>query len=85
MPTYITTEENAKNQEQTKTAHFAQNFAVLNLKKGSEMKKSGMEKLIPVQEIQVDPCGNGWGKKALRHSCTFTFSRILIQITLILN
>ena len=68
MPTYITTEENAKNQEQTKTARFAQNFVVLNLKKGSEMKKSGMEKLIPVQEIQVDPCGNGWGKKALRQT-----------------
>jgi hypothetical protein len=68
MPTYITTEENAKNQEPTQNAHIAQNFAVLNMKKGSEMKKSGMEKLIPVQEIQVDPCGNGWGKKALRQT-----------------
>ena len=66
MPTYITTEENAKNQKQTKIVHFAQNFVVLKMKKGSEMKKSGMEKLIPVQEIQVDPCGNGWGKLILR-------------------
>ena len=68
MPTYITTEENEKNQKQTKIAHFAQNFAKLNQKKGSEMKKSGMEKLIPVQEIQVDPCGNGWEKKVLRQT-----------------
>ena len=39
MPTYITTEENAKNQEPTQNAHFAQNFAVLKLKKGLKIKK----------------------------------------------
>ena len=66
MPTSITIEADKKNQEPTQNAHFAQNFAVLNLKKGSEIKKSGMEKLIPVQEIQVDPYGNGWGKLTLR-------------------
>ena len=68
MPTYITTEENAKNQEQTKNAPFAQDSNELNLKIGSEIKKSGMERLIPVQEIQVDPCGNGWEKTALRQT-----------------
>ena len=62
MPTYITTEANAKNQEPTQNAHFALDSDELNLLKGSKTKKSGMAKLIPVQEIQVDPCGNGWGK-----------------------
>ena len=74
MPTYITTEENAKNQEPTQNAHFAQDSDELNLIKGSKTKKSGMAKLIPVQEIQVDPCGNGWGKLTLRQqSCIYTF------------
>ena len=27
-----------------------------------------MEKLIPAQEIQVDPCGNGWEKATLRQT-----------------
>ena len=27
-----------------------------------------MEKLIPVQEIQVDPCGNGWEKSTQRQT-----------------
>ena len=65
-PTYITTEANAKNQEPTQNAHFAQDSDELNLKKGSKTKKSGMAKLILVQEIQVDPCGNGWGELTLR-------------------
>ena len=86
MPTYITTEENAKNQKPTQNAHFAQNFAVLNLKKGSEIKKSGMEKLIPVQEIQVDPCGNGWEKSTLRQTVPHLhYLEFLSQMTMILN
>ena len=68
MPTYITTEANAKNQEQTQSVHFAQDSDELNLLKGSKTKKSGMAKLIPVQEIQVDPCGNGWEKRTLRQT-----------------
>ena len=73
-PTYTTTEANAKNQEPTQNAHFAQDSDELNLKKGSKTKKSGMAKLIPVQEIQVDPCGNGWGELTLRQqSCIYTF------------
>ena len=68
MPTYITTKENAKNQELTKSAHFAQVSDELNLQIGLETKKSSMGKLIPVQEIQVDPCGNGWGKLTLRQT-----------------
>ena len=63
MPIFITTKANAKNQKPTKIAHFAQDFDELNLKKGSKTKKSGTAKLIPVQEIQVDPCGNGWEKQ----------------------
>ena len=65
-PTYITTVADAKNQEPTQNAHFAQDSDELNLLIGSKIKKSGMEKLIPVQEIQVDPYGNGWGKLTLR-------------------
>ena len=68
MPTYITTKENAKNQELTKSAHFAQDSDELNLQIGLETKKSSMGKLIPVQEIQVDPCGNGWEKLTLRQT-----------------
>ena len=68
MPTYTTTEANAKNQEQTQSVHFAQDSDELNLLKGSKTKKSGMAKLIPVQEIQVDPCGNGWEKRTLRQT-----------------
>ena len=68
MPTFITTNAKAKNQEPTQNAHIAQDSDELNLIKGSKTKKSSMAKLIPVQEIQVDPCGNGWGKKALRQT-----------------
>ena len=46
MPTYFTTE--AKNQEPTENAHFAQDSDKLNLQIGSETKKSDMGKLIPV-------------------------------------
>ena len=60
MPTYTTTEADAKNQEPTQSVHFAHISDKLNLQIGSKTKKSGMAKLIPVQEIQVDPCGNGW-------------------------
>ena len=73
-PTYITTEANAKNQEPTLNAHIAQDSDELNLKKGSKTKKSGMAKPIPVQEILVDPYGNGWGKLTLRQqSCIYAF------------
>ena len=70
MPTSITIEADKKNQEPTQNAHFALDSDELNLLKGSKTKKSGMAKLIPVQEIQVDPCGNGWGKLTLRQTVT---------------
>ena len=63
MPIFITTEADAKNQEPTENAHFVQDSEDLNSQIGSKTKKSSMEKLIPVQEIQVDPCGNGEQKK----------------------
>ena len=44
VPTYITTEANAKNQEPTQSAHFAQDSDALNI----ERKKLGMGILIPV-------------------------------------
>ena len=59
MDTNTTNTGEAKNQAPTKNAHFAQNFEDLNFQKGSKTKKSSMEKLIPVQEIRADPCGNG--------------------------
>ena len=65
-PTYTTTEANGKNQEPTQSVHFAQDSDELNSQIGSKTKKSSMAKLIPVQEIQVDPYGNGWGKLTLR-------------------
>ena len=68
MPIYITIEADAKNQEPTENAHFAQDSDELNLQIGLETKKSSMGKLIPVQEIQVDPCGNGWEKLTLRQT-----------------
>jgi hypothetical protein len=46
MPTYFTTE--AKNQEPTENAHFAQDSDKLDLQIGSKTKKSDMGKLIPV-------------------------------------
>ena len=75
MPIFITIEADAKNQEPTENAHFAQDSEDLNSQIGSKTKKScSMEKLIPVQEIQVDPCGNGQGKLTLRHkSCIYDF------------
>ena len=48
MPTYTTTEANAKNQEPTQSVHFAQDSDELNMIKGSKTKKSGMGKVIPV-------------------------------------
>ena len=66
IPTSITIEADKKNQEPTQNAHIAQDSDELNLIKGSKTKKSSMAKLIPVQEIQVDPCGNGWEKLTLR-------------------
>ena len=85
-PTYITTEANAKNQEQTKNAPFAQDSDELNLIIGSKTKKLSMAKLIPVQEIQVDPYGNGWEKSTLRQTIPHLhFLEFLIQMTLILN
>ena len=68
MPTSITIEADKKNQEPTQNAHFAQVSDELNLKIELKTKKSGMAKLIPVQEIQVDPCGNGWEKRTLRQT-----------------
>ena len=86
MPTYITTKANAKNQEQTENAHFAQDSDELNWQIGLKTKKLSMAKLIPVQEIQVDPCGNGWEKIALRQTIPHLhFLEFLIQMTLILN
>ena len=46
MPTYFTTE--AKNQEPTENAHFAQDSDELNWQIGLKTKKSDMGKLIPV-------------------------------------
>ena len=46
MPTYITSEADARNQEPTKSALIAQVSDELNLQKG--IKKSDMGKLIPV-------------------------------------
>ena len=63
MPTFITTEANAQNQEPTKSAHIAQNSGKLNQVKTM---KSDMGKLISVQKIQVDPCGSGWEKMIQR-------------------
>ena len=86
MPTYITTEANAKNQEPTQNAHFALDSDELNLLIGSKTKKSGMAKLIPVQEIQVDPCGNGWEKSKLRQRVPHLHClEFLTQMTMILN
>ena len=48
MPTSITTEANAKNQEPAQNVHIAQDSDKLNLIKGSKTKKSFMGKLIPV-------------------------------------
>jgi hypothetical protein len=48
IPTFITTEANAKNQEPTQNVHIAQYFDVLNLQKGLKTKESFMGKLIPV-------------------------------------
>ena len=68
MPIFITIEADAKNQEPTENAHFAQDSEDSNLQIGSKTKKSSMEKQIPVQEIQADPCGNGWEKSTLRQT-----------------
>ena len=64
--TYTNTIQTAKNQVPARDAHFAQNSKELEFHGKIKTKKLGMEKLIPVQEIQVDPCGNGLGKKTLR-------------------
>ena len=45
MPTYFTTD--AKNQEPTENAHFAQDSEDLNSQIGSQTKESDMGKLIP--------------------------------------
>ena len=58
MPTSITTDANAQNQEPTKSAHIAQHSDELKL--GLKTIKSGIGTLISVQKIQVDPCGSGW-------------------------
>ena len=64
MPTFITTEANAQNQEPTKSAHIAQNSGKLNQVKTM---KSDMGKLISVQKVQVD------GKKeSICNRLTFT-------------
>ena len=68
MPTSITIEADKKNQEPTQNAHIAQVSDELNLQIESKTKKSGIEKLIFVQEIQVDPCGNGWETATLRQT-----------------
>ena len=86
MPIFITIEADAKNQEPTENVHFAQDSEDLNLQIGSKTKKSSMEKLIPVQEIQVDPCGNGWEKSILRQTVAHLhFLEFLTQMTMILN
>ena len=59
MPTSITIEADEKNQEPTQNAHIAQDSDKLNLQIGLKTMKSGMGKLISVQEIQVDLCGSG--------------------------
>ena len=68
MPTSITIEADKKNQEPTQNAHFAQVSDELNLQIGLKTKKSVIGKLIYVQEIQVDPYGNGWEKPTLRQT-----------------
>ena len=76
MPTSITIEADKKNQEQTQNAHFAQVSDKLNVQIELKTKKSGIGKLIFVD--QVDPCGNGWENPTLRqtvpHSHLFIFS-----------
>ena len=56
------TVQNAKNQRPAENAHIAQNSEEL---KGKQTKKLSMEELIPVEEIQVDPCGNGLKQKEM--------------------
>ena len=86
MPIFITIEADAKNQEPTENAHFAQDSEDLNSQIGSKTKKSSMEKLIPVQEIQVDPCGNGWEKPILRQTVAHLhLLEFLTHMTMILN
>ena len=57
MPTFIS-DASAPSQELTKS--IAQYSDTLNLQNGVKTMKSGIEKLISVQKIQVDPCGSGW-------------------------
>ena len=61
--TYTNTIQDAKYQVPAENAHFAQNSKELDFHGKIKTKKLGMEELIPVQEIQVDPCGNGKQKK----------------------
>ena len=86
MPTSITIEADKKNQEPTQNAHFAQVSDELNLQIELKTKKSGIGKLIFVQEIQVDPCGNGWEKSTLRQTVpNLHCLEFLTQMTMILN
>ena len=66
--TYTNTIQDAKYQVPAENAHFAQNSKELDFHWKIKTKKLGMEELIPVQEIQVDPCGNGWEKRTLRQT-----------------
>ena len=77
MPTSITIEADKENQEPTQNAHFAQVSDKLNSQK---TKKSGIGKLIFVQEIQVDPCGNGWEKPTLRQTVAHLHFFIFIMV-----
>ena len=73
MPTSITIEADKKSQEPTQNAHIAQVSDELNLQIELKTKKSGIEKLISVQEIQVDPCGSGWEKLIQRQQSHIQF------------
>ena len=72
--------QDTKNQEPAENVHFAQSSEELNLLIGKETKKFSMEKLIPVEEIQVDPCGNGWDMKATKRQQSQQSACILFQI-----
>ena len=59
MPTYITPVTGYITIEAIEKGKRLVGFVELNLLMGSMTRKSSIGKLI-VQEIQVDPCGNGW-------------------------
>ena len=78
--TYTNTIQVAKNQVPAENAHFAQNSKELDFHGKIKTKKLGMEELIPVQEIQVDPCGNGQEQKKILRQKSHHTACILFEI-----